>query len=80
MPLTPLVANTLWEWRLACPATKLDLVFPNENGGIHSNTNLHRHYWDVLQSKLGMVTDDGKPRYVFHALRHVAVSLFIEQG
>ena len=28
----------------------------------------------------GIVDDEGKPRFTFHALRHAAASLFIEQG
>jgi len=30
IPMAPLVANTLREWKLACPTTALDLVFPSE--------------------------------------------------
>lgn len=89
VPLAPAVVNTLKQWKLACPATGLNLVFPTDEGTIHSNSNLHKHYWGPLLRETGCVlvtgTDDkGKPveepRYKFHALRHVAASLFIEQG
>jgi integrase len=42
IPLTPMVVNTLREWKLACPKTALNLVFPTENGRIHSNSNIIR--------------------------------------
>jgi integrase len=34
IPMTPMVLNTLREWRLACPKGELDLVFPNPQGGV----------------------------------------------
>jgi integrase len=33
IPIGPMVANTLREWRLACPKGDLDLVFPTAGGG-----------------------------------------------
>jgi len=84
-----MVVNILREWRLACPKTALDLVFPSENGVIHSITNIHKTCWGPLQRKLGMTkvikhnTGDAtavRPRYNFHSLRHAAASLFIDQG
>ena len=37
VPLPPLVANALKEWKLACPKGELDLVFPNRGGGVESH-------------------------------------------
>ena len=34
LPLLPLVVNALKEWKLACPKSKLDLVFPNGSGNV----------------------------------------------
>ena len=34
VPMLPLVANALREWKLQCPRTALDLVFPSRRGGI----------------------------------------------
>jgi len=100
VPMSPMVINTLKEWKLACPTTPLKLVFPHETGGIHSNSNLHAHYWGPLQRVLGIISGTvtvkdkagkpkldkegrpimrSKPKYTFHALRHFAASLFIEQ-
>jgi integrase len=89
VPMAPMVINTLKAWKIACPVTPLKLAFPTENGTIHSSSNLYRHYWAPLQRALGMVEIvkgdvEGEtvvqPRYNFHALRHAAASLFIEQG
>lgn len=75
VPMSPMVTNTLRTWKLACPKTRQDLVFPNENGAIHSTSNIHRQCWAPLQTAaLGART------FPFHALRHAAASLLIDQG
>jgi integrase len=74
VPMSPMVLNTLRAWKLACPATTHNIVFPSENGAIHSNSNLHKQCWRPLQRALGLV-DAGQdaagnpieePRYTFH--------------
>lgn len=40
IPLTPLVVNTLKEWRLACPKGEADLVFPNGDGNVEYHGNI----------------------------------------
>lgn len=40
LPLFPIVANTLKEWRLACPKGKLDLAFPNGEGNVEFHVNI----------------------------------------
>ncbi|MEI9986150.1 MAG: site-specific integrase [Aliidongia sp.] len=89
IPMAPMVANTLKAWRLVCPDTPLNLVFPTEAGTIHTNSNVHQHCWRPLQRKLGIVKTVGqdadgnpieRPRFTFHSLRHAAASMFIEQG
>jgi integrase len=87
IPLTPMVINALRQWKPACPAGPLGLVFPNGSGNIESHTNIVKRLWHPLQVKAGVAIDtgkvdaDGKPilraKYGFHALRHVAASLFI---
>lgn len=42
VPMTPLVLNTLKEWRVACPKSAGDLVFPNGAGNVESLTNIRR--------------------------------------
>jgi integrase len=77
IPLTPMVMNALRQWRLACPAGPLGLVFPNGAGNIEGLPNIVKRVWNPLQVKCGIVSDDRKARYGFHALRHAAASLFI---
>jgi integrase len=78
IPLSPNVINTLKRWRLACPLSALDLVFPNRAGKIHTLQNLRQRLLLPLQIKAGVVDRDGRMKYGFHAFRHAAASLFIE--
>ncbi len=86
IPVPPMVANTLREWRIACPkgeANKLDLVFPSPSGGVLSHSCLLKDGFHPLQVTAGMVrlqNDRPVAKYGLHALRHAAVSLWIEQG
>ena len=64
----------LKKWKLACPASKLDLIFPNENGQpINHNNFVSRYFNPTLKE-----AEVGKMR--FHDLRHTYASLLIEQG
>jgi integrase len=87
IPLTPMVINALSQWKGACPAGALGLVFPNGKGNIESHANIRNRFFIPLQIRCGMTADsgmvdkDGAPildaKYGFHALRHTAASLFI---
>jgi integrase len=82
IPMTPLLVNTLREWQCVCPRFpegKLDLVFPNPEGGVLSHMGL-QHAFDGAQSAAGVVDAAGKPKYGLHALRHFFASWGIEQG
>jgi integrase len=94
VPMSPAVTNTLKTWKLACPVTKLNLVFPSSQGGIIMNATIHHSAWGPLQHACALVKPrldaagapmldkDGVavtvPRYTFHSLRHFAASAFIE--
>lgn len=105
IPMAPIVLNALKEWRLACPTTKLDLVFPSERGDVVWHTNLYNQCFRALLKACAIIGADEEPKveapaaeavegqgsadedtadnsmpYTFHALRHAAASLFIEQG
>lgn len=75
IPLAPMVVAALKEWRLVCPTNELNLVFPSESGQVILHTNL-------LQQGLRPLLKacDIKDKLGYHALRHTAASLFIEQG
>ncbi len=80
MPLAPIVINTLREWKLACPASRLDLVFPTGAGNVEDHSNIIARGWNPTQVAAGVMTAAGIPKYNFHTLRHAAASMFIEQG
>ncbi|MGZ3709451.1 MAG: tyrosine-type recombinase/integrase [Bdellovibrionota bacterium] len=83
IPMSPLLLNTLRQWRLACPKAELNLVFPNGIGRIESHANLlHRVFWPVQIAAGVTVMRDGEPdaKYSLHALRHACAALWIEQG
>src|SRR5262249_13525648 len=40
VPLSPIVCNTLRDWKLKCPHSALDLVFPNGNGNVENHQNI----------------------------------------
>jgi integrase len=88
IPMSPMVAGTLTEWQPKCPPTDFRLVFPSRNGRVQMTSNIHKMCWVPLQLAAGMTAlrrqSDGamalRPRFTFHALRHAAASLFIEQG
>jgi integrase len=75
VPLAPMVLNTLKQWRLACHRTEAGLVFPSKHGGVIGLGEPHR-IWNSLLEALGLP----RKSYRFYDLRHVAASLFIEQG
>jgi integrase len=78
IPCPPMVVNALRSWREACPQGQLDLVFPNKRGNIETIQNLRERVFIPLQVAAGLITEKGKAKYGFHALRHAAASLFIE--
>jgi integrase len=80
IPMSPIVVNTLREWKLGCPKRELDLVFPNTLGKVRPLSNLAQGVWHPLQRKAGLVDAAGKPLFNFDALRHFAASLRIELG
>jgi integrase len=80
VPLSPLVVNSLKEWKLSCPPGSLDLVFPNGAGKVESLPNIWNRGFAPLQVAAGIVRADGKAKYGAHTLRHFFASWLIEQG
>jgi integrase len=80
IPLSPMVVNSLKEWRLACPNGDLGLVFPNGAGNVESHANIANRGFYALQTAGGIVGADGRPKYGLHSLRHFFASWVIERG
>jgi integrase len=77
IPLSPYLVNTLKTWKSACPIGEADLVFPTTTGTVQRHAHISERFWYPLQRKAGLVDQDGKPRFDFHALRHFAASMWI---
>ena len=71
--LSPMVVSELKKWKLQCPASELDLVFPNEAGNpLDHNNMMERKFEPALRrAKLRKIR--------FHDLRHTYASLLIDQ-
>ena len=90
VPLSPMVVNSLKEWKLACPKGDLGLVFPSGAGKIEVLPNIQRRGFGAAQERCGLVVDTGRkdedgepimrPKYSMHSLRHFCASWLIEQG
>ncbi|NNU82213.1 site-specific integrase [Halovulum dunhuangense] len=80
IPMAPSVVKELSAWQADCPAGPQNLVFPNGAGRVENHSNIYQRVFKPLLVENGIVDEDGKPRFGFHALRHAAASLFIEQG
>ncbi len=81
IPMTPMVANALREWQLACPTGEAKLVFPTGRGNVESNANIWNRGMVPLERKCGFIgAKTAKPKYGLHALRHFYASWIIEQG
>jgi integrase len=79
IPMAPMVANALRDWRLICPRGEAGLVFPNGNGRVENHANIANRGFYALQIAAGIVETDGKPKYGMHALRHFFASWAIGQ-
>jgi integrase len=88
VPLTPIVANTLREWKLACPKSEAGLVFPSTGGLVEHHKNIVERGLVPTLIAAGVAIEeevpDGKPakraRYTgLHALRHFYASWCINR-
>ncbi len=90
IPLSAGTVALLQAWKEECPKGEGGLVFPAPEGGFFNQPNLLRRVYWPAQIRAGVVVDSGKvdakgqavmePKFTFHALRHAAAALFIEQG
>lgn len=95
IPLPPLLVNTLKAWKLACPTSDLDLVFPTGAGTIEYHVNIVQRGYLPAQERAGLIVPkrdkagnlvikDGKQvmeaKYTgLHALRHFFASWCINR-
>jgi integrase len=80
IPLAPMLANTLREWKLACPNGELGLVFPNGVGRVESHANIVNRGLIPVQIAAGVTASDGKAKYTgLHSLRHFYASWCINR-
>jgi integrase len=88
VPLPPIVANTLREWKLVCPKGALDLVFPTASGAAEYHSNIIKY--GLLPAQLAasvtaqQLDKSGKPvvaaKYTgLHSLRHFFASWCINR-
>lgn len=88
VPLTPIVANTLREWKLACPKSEGGLVFPSTGGLVEHHKNIVERGLVPTLIAGGVAVDeeraDGtaikRAKYTgLHALRHFYASWCINR-
>jgi integrase len=89
IPIPPIVANTLREWQLKCPKSKLDLVFPSPVHGdvVGLQYIVRRGLWPVqIAAGITKVGKDGNGKITdiakysgLHALRHFFASWCINR-
>lgn len=87
IPLPPIAIAAIRRWLTNAPISAEDLAFPNGVGNVESYANIYNRTWVPLMEAAGLVDVAGKgplrrisPWFALHTLRHVACSLWIEQG
>lgn len=80
IPMGPQMTKVLKAWKVTCPKGELDLVFPNGVGNVEAYSNIDNRIFKPLVLSCGIVDGEGAPKFLLHAMRHAAASLFIEQG
>jgi integrase len=83
VPLTPIVVNTLREWKLACPKSEAGLVFPSSGGLVEHHKNIVERGLVPTLIAGGVTVEEGgvkRAKYTgLHALRHFYASWCINR-
>jgi integrase len=80
VPLPPIVANALREWKLSCPNSDLNLVFPSSRGRICGHSDVIKYALKPPQIAAGVTTPEGRAKYTgMHSLRHFYASWCINR-
>ncbi|MBR1188540.1 site-specific integrase [Bradyrhizobium sp. AUGA SZCCT0160] len=84
------LALELKKWKLRCPRSDLDLVFPSLTGTVQNLANIMNRFLRPMQIEAGIVirttttTEDGRKvvkaraKFGMHAFRHFCASLWID--
>lgn len=72
--MTPTLVSELKRWKLACPNSGDNLLFPNEVGKPIDPSNLRKRIFEPALRRAGL------RKVRFHDLRHTYASLLIHQG
>jgi integrase len=73
IPLPPDLLLALKQWKLACPKSDRDLVFPTLTGAVEYHKNMLRAV-EAIMKAAGVVDKHGAPKYALHAFRHFFAS------
>jgi integrase len=73
IPIGPDLVSTLRKWKVACPNTEHDLIFPSRAGTIIGYRNFDRLFESAFRDA-HVVTKGGKPKYSPHDFRHFFAS------
>lgn len=73
VPIVPQAVSELRQWKLACPPSDGDLVFPTRNGRVAHNVNGARSLESVMR-RAKVVDKKGQAKYGMHSLRHFFAS------
>lgn len=83
VPLTPIVVNTLREWKLACPQSDLGLVFPTTGGLVEHHKNIIERGLIPNMIAAGVTAKDAEVKTAkytgLHAFRHFYASWCINR-
>ena len=80
IPMAPTVVQALETWKTSGMTTVDGLVFPNSVGKIQNYSNIYNRVFKPMLVENAITDENGEAKFGIHALRHAAVSLFIEQG
>ena len=92
IPLPARAIAAIATWKSQAPRSDQDLLFPNGKGNVEFYHNVYRRLWLPVMLLAGLAKETTKvdsrgrktvkikPKFGMHALRHAAVSLWIEQG
>jgi integrase len=80
VPISPIDLAPLMELFSACKSPTEGYVFETRAGHPYMPAKFYDAIWAPVLEKAGWRDANGKPKYHFHALRHVAASLMIQDG